>query len=156
MEQIDSDAAMLNILGIVLCVGAMIAALVYIRYRDPIGLLSRAYACEQHFDGILVECYVSFPISEAKTHCALGATREGLYMSPPIGRAEAKSSMPWLQGGYPMRAAILIPWDQLHYRRAGFPLHKQLRFDVPSINATFFVLRTVGEPLLERAGRRIS
>jgi hypothetical protein len=156
MEQIDFDAVMLNILGIVLCVGAMIAAIVYMRYRDPIGLLSRAYACEQHFDGNLVECYVSFPISEAKTHCALGATRDGLYLSPPISTAKAKSSKPWLQGGYPMRTAILIPWDQLQYRRAGFPLHRQLRVDVPSINATFFVPRTVGEPLLERAGKEIS
>jgi hypothetical protein len=133
----------------------MIGALVYMRYRDPIGMLSRAYACEKPFEGDLVECYISFPISEAKTHCALGATREGLYMSPPIGAPRTKGPMPWLQGGYPMRTAILIPWHQLQYRSAGFPLHRQLRLDVPSINATFFVPRTIGEPLLESAGKKL-
>jgi hypothetical protein len=92
-------------------------------------------------------------MGEAKTDCVLGANREGLYIS---SSAEAIARHQWWTLNhryYVIRTPILIPWDQLQYAQAKFPLKQSVRFTVPSNKATFFVPRETAELLLNRAGR---
>ncbi|HYM03143.1 MAG TPA: hypothetical protein VET85_09370, partial [Stellaceae bacterium] len=91
-----------------------------------------------------------FPIGEATTPCQVRATRAGWYMVSP---AEALAKRHWISGVPLLEQPVLIPWAQLEYRRAKFPLFRWLRFDIPTAKVTFFVRTSVALNLLREADR---
>lgn len=123
-------------------------------HRDGARRLARDYSRPEPFAGVLEKCLIRFPAGEAKTDGMLGANSEGLYLS---SSAEAiEMSKRWMgKRYYVVRTPILIPWDQMQYCEAKFPLQEYVRFTVPSNKATFFVPRETADLLLGRAGRRL-
>lgn len=72
-------------------------------------------------------------------------------------REAIEMSKRWMgKSYYVIRTPIFIPWDQMQYCEAKFPLHNYVRFTVPSNKATLFVPRETADLLLGRAGRRLS
>jgi len=134
----------LKIVPVLLVIGLML----YAWYRDGVRKLTRDYACLKSFDGALEPCIVRFPIGETGTDCLLGADREGLYIS---SSPDAVKKNKWSRRYYTLKTPVFIPWSRLQISDAKFPMRSCLRFDVPSIQATFFVPRGTGNLLLKRA-----
>ena len=138
---------MVKILPVLLIIGLMF----YAWYRNDLRRITRDYACSWSFDGALEQCIVRFPAGESGTDCLLGADSVGLYMSSSSDAL--KKSRQWSHRYYALSTPVFIPWSQLRIGDAKFPMRGHLRFQVPSIRATFFVPRETGALLLRRSGR---
>jgi hypothetical protein len=118
--------------------------------RSARRILEQQFSTDIDPAGPLVECQVRFVPDEASTPCGVRSTPDGWYMCRPpsaIARRYSISGVPFL------KRPMLIPWPLLEYHYARFPLHRWLRFDVPSAKATFFVRQNVAMDLLRDAGR---
>ena len=138
---------MLKIFAVVLVVGAFF----YSWHRNDLRKLTRDFTCKEPFQGLLLHCVVRFPVDERGTDCMLGASSDGLYLSSSIDALEKNRR--WSFRYHVIRTPIFIPWKSMQIGDAKFPLRGQLRFTVPSNNATFFIPREIGKLLLASAGR---
>jgi hypothetical protein len=133
--------------------GAAFAAWIYSIWRNDERRLKRDFAAAHPFAGPLEPCRIRFPLGEAQTDCLVGADGAGLYLtSSEEARARSRWSIHW-RHYYVLRTPLFIPWEQLEYAQARFPLKQSVRFAVPVNKAVFFMPRAAAERLLQRAGR---
>jgi len=133
--------------------GAAFAAWIYSIYRNDERRLKRDFAAAHPFAGPLEPCLIRFPLGEAQTDCLVGADGAGLYLTSSE-EALARSRWSFQYRHYDvLRTPLFIPWEQLEYAQAKFPLKQNVRFTVPANQATFFMPRAAAERLLQRAGR---
>ncbi len=122
------------------------------RRHDTLGILQRDFAASQTPQGELLACQVRFPLAEMPTPIIAQATRAGWYMVTP---PEEIAKWRWTNNTPFLRQPVFIPWSQLRYAPARFPMHRWIRFDVTGTRQLFFVPRDAAMTLLSAAGRSI-
>jgi hypothetical protein len=142
-----------------LIIVAVVAAFFASWYFSIMRRLTRDYARTEPFDGTLVRSRVRFALAEYPADCALGANREGLYISS--SPEAVKKGRWWWSSRYQVKTPFLIPWDRLHFAESALPLRGYIRVDVSTVktgfsSTCFFIPQEIARPLLTAAGRQIS
>ena len=135
--------------------GLLIAiALIWLsRRHDARAILQNRFPASRAPDSPLTECEVRFPLDELPTPCMAHAGTSGLYLvSSPVQVARRR----WGRNTPLLQQAVLVPWPDLDYYPARFPLQGWLRLDIRGTKATFFIRETAAAGLLHAAGRPIS
>ncbi len=100
----------------------------------------------------LIPCDVRFPLDELSTPCVAHASPAGLYLVTPPDQI---AKWHWGRNTPFLKQPVLIPWTQLHYYPAKFPMRNWLRLDIRSTQATFFIRENVAVELLRAAGQPV-
>jgi hypothetical protein len=95
-----------------------------------------------------IECHVRFLIDEMSTPCLASVDSAGLYLVSP-DKAISKSS--WLNDIPLLRNPVMIPWSDLDIRRAKFPMHNWIKFEIRGTKAVFFIRKVPAVKLLASA-----
>jgi hypothetical protein len=121
--------------------------------RDGRSLLQSQYLSPFMPAEPYVECDIRFPLDEMSTRCLASASKAGLYLVSPT---EAISKWRWTNNTPLLRQPVMIPWSELIYGRARFPMHNWIRFGIQNTKATFFIRKAAAIKLLESAGRTLN
>jgi hypothetical protein len=138
---------------IVVLVLLITIALIWLSKRhDARAILQNRFPAPRAPDGPLTECEVRFPLDESPTPCMAHAGTSGLYLaSSPVQVARRR----WGRNTPLLQQAVLVPWPDLDYYPARFPLQGWLRLDIRGTKATFFIRETIATGLLQAAGQPI-
>ena len=120
------------------------------RKRDTRVILRDRFRTAQVPGDPLTECEVRFPLDDLPTPCVAHASAAGLYL---VSSREQIAKRRWGNPVPLLKQQVLIPWPELHYYRARFPLQSWLRFDIRNTKATFFVRESVAMELLRAAAQ---
>ena len=123
------------------------------RGRDALSILQTRFRASHTPEGPLVECEVRFPLTEMPTPCVAHASEAGLYL---FSTKEMVTKWRWTRNIPFIKQQVWIPWSELDYRRAGFPMENWLRFDIRNTKGTFFIKQAVALELLRAAGQPLS
>jgi hypothetical protein len=121
------------------------------RKRDAWSILKTQFRATNPPDGLpAVECEIRFPLAEVSTPCVAQVSQDGLYL---ISSQEQIAKRRWVINVPFLKQQVFIPWSELDYHRARFPMRNWFRFDLHNTKACFFVRHSVAAELLHAAGR---
>ena len=121
------------------------------RKRDTLSILESRFRAADPPEGLpAVECDIRFPLAEVSTPCVAQVSQEGLYL---ISTQEQIAKRRWVINVPLLKQQVFIPWSELDYHRARFPMRNWFRFDLHNTKACFFVRHSVATELLHAAGR---
>jgi hypothetical protein len=123
------------------------------RNRDTLSILETRFRATNPPEGLpAVECEIRLPLAEVSTPCVAQVSQEGLYL---ISTQEQITKPRWVINVPFLKQQIFIPWSELEYRRARFPMRNWFRFDLHNTKACFFVRQSVATELLRAANRPV-